>query len=301
MLTTLRKTLCAAAIAGAAGGSAHAAAPMTLQDYLALGGPAPQQHIAYGSAPSQFAELYKPAGPGPFPVVILIHGGCWTVHFGGITQMRNMAGALLKNGIAVWNVEYRRVDEEGGGYPGMYQDVATAVDRLQQEAAAHQLDLTRVVAMGHSAGGHLAQWAASRHKLPQSSPAYRAAPLAIPQVISLGGLADLRNEEALIKTSCERDMVQLAGLPSAARPDVFSDTSPAELLPAGVRTVLVTGELDTVSPVRVAQDYARRAQAAGDAAEVVVLPNASHYDEVAASSPAWKLVYAEIRKALALP
>ena len=307
MLTTLRKTLCAAAIAGAAGGSAHAAAtaaatatPMTLQDYLALSGPKPDRHIAYGGAPSQFAELFKPAGPGPFPVVILIHGGCWTVHFGGIAQMHNMAGALVKQGIAVWNVEYRRVDEEGGGYPGMYQDVATAVDRLRQEAAAHQLDLTRVAAIGHSAGGHLAQWAASRHKLPQSSPAWRAAPLAIPHVISLGGLADLRNEEQLIKTSCERDMVQLAGLPSAVRPDVFSDTSPAELLPSGVRTVLVTGELDTVSPVRAAQDYARRARAAGDAAEVVVLPNASHYDEVAATSPAWQLVYAEIRKALGL-
>ncbi|WP_377703115.1 alpha/beta hydrolase [Pseudoduganella sp. UC29_71] len=302
MLTTLRKTLCAAAIAGAAGAagtSAHAAAPMTLQDYLALSGPAPDLRIAYGSAPSQFVELFKPAGPGPFPVVILIHGGCWTVHFGGIAQMHNMAGDLIRNGIAVWNVEYRRVDEEGGGYPGMYQDVATAVDRLRQEAGAHGLDLARVVAVGHSAGGHLAQWAASRHRLPQSSPAWRAAPQAIPQVISLGGLADLRNEEGLIKTSCERDMVQLAGLPSAARPDVFADTSPAELLPSGVRTVLVTGELDDVSPVRVAQDYARRAQAAGDAAEVVVLPNASHYDEVAATSPAWKLVYAEIRKALA--
>ncbi|CAN7691912.1 alpha/beta hydrolase [Pseudoduganella sp. LjRoot289] len=299
MLTRLRKTLCAAAVAGAAGGAA--AAPMTLQDYLALSGPGPDRHIAYGSAPSQFVELFKPAGQGPFPVVILIHGGCWTVHFGGIAQMRNMAGALIRNGIAVWNVEYRRVDEEGGGYPGMYQDVAAAVDLLRQEAAGHQLDLARVVAVGHSAGGHLAQWAASRHRLATDSPAYRAAPLAIPQVISLGGLADLRKEEGLIKTSCDRAMVQLTGLPSAARPDVFSDTSPAELLPAGVRTVLVTGELDTVSPVRVAQDYARRARAAGDAADVVVLPNASHYDEVAASSPAWKLVYAEIRRALALP
>ena len=309
MLTKLRQTLCAAAIAGAAGSAAAAPdaassaapAPMTLQDYLALSGPKPDRHLAYGTAPSQFVELFKPAGQGPFPVVILIHGGCWTVHFGGITQMHNMAGDLIRNGIAVWNVEYRRVDEEGGGYPGMYQDVATAVDRLKQEAAEHQLDLTRVVAMGHSAGGHLAQWAASRHKLPAGSPAYRAAPLAIPQVISLGGLADLRNEESLIKSSCERDMVQLTGVASAARPDVFSDTSPGEMLPSGVRTVLVTGELDTVSPVRVAQDYARRAQAAGDAAEVIVLPNASHYDEVAATSPAWKQIYAEIRKALALP
>lgn len=292
-----KKLLMAAAVAGSAGGGA-VAAPMTLQDYLALKGPQPDAHIAYGAAPSQFVELFKPAGKGPFPVLVLIHGGCWTVHFGGIEQMRNMAGDLVRRGIAVWNVEYRRVDEDGGGYPGMYQDVATAVDRLKTEAAAHNLDVTRVAVMGHSAGGHLAQWAASRHRLPQSSPAWRADPLPLPHVISLGGLADLRNEEQLIKTSCDRTMSQLTGAASAGRPDVFADTSPAEMLPSGVHTTLITGELDTVSPVRAAQDYARRAQAKGDAAEVVVLPNASHYDEVAATSPAWKLIYPYIHKAL---
>ncbi|SFU73003.1 alpha/beta hydrolase [Pseudoduganella namucuonensis] len=298
MLKKLRKTVFAAAIAGGAGASA---APMTLQDYLALTGPAPDLRIAYGGAPSQFVELFKPAGEGPFPVVILIHGGCWTVHFGGMEQMRDMAGNLTRQGIAVWNVEYRRVDEEGGGYPGMYQDVATAVDRLREAAPAHKLDLARVVAVGHSAGGHLAQWAASRHKLPAGSPAYRAAPLPIPQVISLGGLADLRREEKLIKTSCARDMAQLTGAPGASRPDVFSDTSPAELLPAGVHTALITGELDTVSPPRVARDYARRARAAGDSAEVILLPGGGHYDEVASGSPSWKLVSAAIRRALKLP
>jgi acetyl esterase/lipase len=290
-----RKLLMAAAMAGGAGAGA---APMTLQDYLALQGRQPDAHIAYGAAPSQFVELFKPAGQGPFPVLVLIHGGCWTVHFGGIEQMRNMATELARHGIAVWNVEYRRVDEEGGGYPGMYHDIATAVDRLRTEAVAHNLDLTRVAAMGHSAGGHLAQWAASRHRLPSSSPVWRADPLTIPHVISLGGLADLRREEQLIKSSCDRAMVQLTGMPSAARPDVFADTSPAELLPSGVRTVLITGALDDVSPVRVARDYAQRAQAQGDAAEVIVLPNASHYDEVSATSPAWKLVYPQIRKAL---
>jgi pimeloyl-ACP methyl ester carboxylesterase len=93
-------------------------------------------------------------------------------------------------------------------------------------------------------------------------------------------------------------MVQLAGVASAERPDIYSDTSPAELLPAGVRTVLIHGEFDDIAPLRVGQDYARRAQAAGDAAEVVMLPGASHYDEVAASSPAWAIVSAHIRQAL---
>jgi acetyl esterase/lipase len=298
MSRKIGRALLAAAIAGNLG--AAMAAPMTLEEYLALSGPPATLHVPYGDEPSQFAELFAPAGAGPFPVAVVIHGGCWTKKFGGITQMRNMAGDLLSQGIAVWNVDYRRYDEEGGGYPGMYQDVATAMDRLRALAPEHRLDLERIVLVGHSAGGHLAQWAGSRARLPQDSPLFVVDPLPVATVISLGGLPDLRNEAALIKSSCNRDTAQLAGVASAARPDVFADTSPAEMLPAGVRTVLIHGEFDTVSPVRAGEDYARRARAAGDVAEVMVLPDSSHYDEVAATSPSWTIVSAQIRKALGL-
>jgi acetyl esterase/lipase len=279
---------------------AACAAPMTLNDYLALSGPAPSATFAYGSAPSQFAQLFRPAGRGPFPVVVLVHGGCWTVKFGGIEQMHNMAGALAAQGIAVWNVEYRRVDEDGGGYPGTYQDLNAALDRLALEAPRHQLDTTRMVAVGHSAGGQLVQWLAGRSKIDPASPLFHPQPLPVRNIISLGGLADLREQQALIKSSCDRDMVQLTGLPSAARPDVFADTNAAQLIPNGSRSVLITGELDTISPPHVAYAYAARAQTAGDQAEVLILPGASHYDEVAASSPAWNLVLPVIRRALQL-
>jgi len=277
------------------------AAPMKLADYLALNGPAPSATFAYGSAPSQYAELFVPAGTGPFPVAVLVHGGCWSARFGGITQLRNMAGALAARGIAVWNVEYRRVDEDGGGYPGMYLDMHAALEALQAQAPKHQLDLARIVAVGHSAGGQLVQWIAGRARIARTSPLYRARPLPVRHIVSLGGLADLRNEAALIASSCGRDTTQLAGLPSSARPDVFVDTNAADLMPNGSRTWLVTGALDTISPPRVAHDYAARAHAAGDHAEVVILPNASHYDEVAASSPAWPQVVQVIERALALP
>lgn len=276
------------------------AAAMTLQDYLSLDGRAPEKHIAYGAAPSQFVELFLPAGPGPHPVVVLLHGGCWTVDFGGIRQMRNMATALAAQGAAVWNVEYRRYDEEGGGYPGMYQDVATAVDLLREHAEGDALDLSRIVVVGHSAGGHLAQWAAARHKLPSWSAAWRQDPLPLPQVVSLGGLADLRNEAGLICTSCERTTPQLAGVPTADRPDVFLDTSPAELLPCGARTVLIHGEFDEISPLAMGERYAARARAAGDDAQVLVLPGGSHYDEVSADSPSWAIVGREILRALGI-
>ncbi|WP_332878792.1 alpha/beta hydrolase family protein [Massilia sp. S19_KUP03_FR1] len=274
------------------------AAPMPLSAYLALEGPAPGATYAYGPAPSQYAELFVPSGPGPFPVAVLVHGGCWTKQYGGITQLRNMAGALRARGIAVWNVEYRRVDEAGGGYPGTYQDINAALDLLAARAPASKLDLQRIVAVGHSAGGQLVQWIAGRNRIAASSPLYQAQPLPIRSVVSLGGLADLRSEQALIKSSCERDLVDLTGVPSATRPDVFSDTNAAELMPNGSHTLLVTGELDTVSPPRVAHDYAARARKAGDRAEVVILPGASHYDEVAATSAAWPTVLEVIESAL---
>jgi len=279
--------------------AAAGAAPMVLADYMALTGPAPDAHIAYGPAPSQFAELFVPQGAGPFPVAVLVHGGCWTAKFGGIGQLRNMAGALRERGIAVWNVEYRRVDEAGGGYPGMYQDMHAALDTLARQGGAHKLDLNRVIAVGHSAGGQLVQWIAGRERLPKSSVLYRSQVLPVRAVVSLGGLADLRRERALIKESCGRDTPELAGEPSKERPDVYADTNAAELMPNGSHTILVTGELDTISPPRVAHDYAARALAAGDGAEVVILPGASHYDEVAATSHAWPQVLAAIERALA--
>lgn len=276
------------------------ATPMSLDDYLALTGPQPSARIAYGAAPSQYAELFRPAGSGPFPVVLLVHGGCWTVKFGGIAQMHNLAGALAALGISVWNVEYRRADENGGGYPGTYLDINAAIDSLEAAAPQYQLDTARVVAVGHSAGGHLVQWIAGRARLPATSPLFQARHLTIRHIVSLGGLADLRHEKALIKSSCDCDVASLTGAPSAARPDVYADTSGAELMPNGSVTVLITGEFDTVSPPRAAHDYAARARAAGDSAEVLILPGASHYDEVAASSPAWRLILPVIRKALGL-
>jgi acetyl esterase/lipase len=267
-----------------------AAAPMQLADYMALTGPAPDAHVAYGPAPSQYAELFVPQGAGPFPVAVLVHGGCWTAKFGGIGQLRNMAGALRERGIAVWNVEYRRVDEAGGGYPGMYLDMQDALAALAKQGAAHPLDLQRVIAV---------QWIAGRARLPASSVLYRKDVLPVRAVVSLGGLADLRRERALIKESCGRDTPELAGEPSRERPDVYADTNAAELMPNGTHTILVTGERDTISPPRVAHDYARRALAAGDSAEVVILPGASHYDEVAATSFAWPQVLDAIERALA--
>lgn len=279
-------------------GRLMAAEPMTLHDYMALNGPVPSVHLAYGNAASQYVELFEPQGNGRFPVVVLVHGGCWVKQYGGIVQMRNLAGALAAQGIAVWNVEYRRVDEAGGGYPGTFQDMIAAIDLLIANAEKYHLDPSRVALMGHSAGGHLVQWLAGRTRLPASSPLYRAAPYAPREVIALGSIGDLRNRVDKRGQVCGIDVIQLTGPASPERPDIFSDTSPAELHPNGSHTVLINGALDSVSPPDTALDYAARAKASGDKIDTLILPRASHYDEVSADSPAFALILPVIRTAL---
>lgn len=275
-----------------------AAPPFTLQQYLGLSGPEPSAQLRYGPAPSQYVQLFEPPGSGPHPVVVLVHGGCWLKEFAGITQMHDIAGALSAQGIAVWNVEYRRVDEEGGGYPGTYQDVAAAVELLRARAAQYRLDISRMVAVGHSAGGHLVQWLAGRARIAPTSPLYAGQPFRVRQVIALGSISDLRSRQDHEGRICGIDALKLTGHSSPARPDVYSDTSPAALLPNGSHTVLINGALDSVSPPSTAADFAKLATRAGDSAETLVLPQASHYDEVASTSAAWALILPVIRRAL---
>ncbi len=270
-------------------------APLTAADYFALDGPAPSARFAYGAAPSQFAELFVPAGAGPFPIVVLIHGGCWSAELEGITQMHGIAGALVRDHIAVWNVEYRRIDELGGGYPGTYLDIEHALATLAAQAPEHHLDLQHIVAVGHSAGGHLAQWIAGRARIPASSPLHEDAPLPIHEIIGLGSLGDLRAQQARIHDVCH---VEIGRLTDATRADPFADTSAAALVPNGSHTTLIHGALDDIAPPEVATAYAAVARAAGDRVDTFVLPDASHFDEVAVTSPAWKLILPAIERAL---
>ena len=121
--------------------------------------------ISYGPDPLQFGELRLPRGTGPFPLAVVIHGGCWVSEVATLQNTAALADALRDAGIATWNIEYRRVDNPGGGWPGTFTDVADAVDLVRVIAREHPIDLSRVVTIGHSAGAHLALWAAARGRL----------------------------------------------------------------------------------------------------------------------------------------
>jgi acetyl esterase/lipase len=162
-----------------------------MAEAMARSTPPSAERIAYGQAPSQFGELWLPAGSGPAPVAVLVHGGCWQSSY-GLDLMDPMAEDLYRQGVAVWNVEYRRLGENGGGYPGTFLDIGQAVDALRGLPQRPRLDLRRLVAIGHSAGGHLALWAASRPRLPKDSSLAAADSQRIAAVVTLAGINDLQ-------------------------------------------------------------------------------------------------------------
>src|SRR5260370_3919740 len=125
--------------------------------------------MAYGTESLQFGELYLPGEPGPHRTVILIHGGYWPARY-GLDLMTGLAEDLAARGYAAWNIEYRRVGDPGGGWPGTLLDVAFAADYLRILAPTYALDLQRVVSLGHSAGGHLAIWLATPPRIASHIP-----------------------------------------------------------------------------------------------------------------------------------
>lgn len=243
----------------------------------------PARQIAYGDHPDQVGNLHLPAGDGPWPVVVLIHGGFWKWGWDR-TLMTPLARDLAGRGFAAWNIEYRRVGQEGGGWPGTFEDVAAAADAV---AGLDGVDATRIVTIGHSAGGHLALWLAARHRIPAGLPG--AAPLVRPLgAVSQAGVADLARG-ALDDLGDGACVALLGGRPEEA-PARYEATSPAALLPLGVPVLLVHGAADETVPPAQSRAYAQAAITAGDQVELVELAGADHFDVIETGHLAWEAV-----------
>ncbi len=254
--------------------------------------PKPTRTVSYGADPNQVADLWVPAGRGPYPAVIMIHGGCWQASVADHTLMSYAAEDLRRRGIAVWNIEYRGVDQPGGGYPGTFRDVGAAIDRLSIEAPHENISMKRVVLLGHSAGGQLALWAAARYKLPDGSSLHWAAPQPVAGVVDIAGIPNLKTDTG---TACGAIVLrQLTGAPTAARPDVYADTSPAALLPLGVPQVVIHARQDSTVPPAVGVAYVKAARAAGDTV-AFHSPPGNHVSEIAPGQPAWEDAVAAVQ------
>ncbi len=246
--------------------------------------------IEYADHPDAFGDLWLPTASGagsPAPVVVLIHGGFWRDGF-FLDLMDPLIPSLLERGFAVWNIEYRRVGA-GGGYPETFDDVADAVDHLARlpEDLADGLDLERVAVVGHSAGGHLAAWAAGRPALAEGT--VGAEPVVRPVLaVSQAGVLDLVGcaDQGVGGGAC----TDLVGAAPADDPGRYAVTSPTEMVPFDAVVVAVHGELDRIVPTSQSVTFVDRATAQGMDARYVPIPGADHFSNLDPRHPAWAAV-----------
>lgn len=284
-----------AGIGAASGGT------MQWPDLLDRPRPKADVRIPYGPDPLQFVDLWLPGGKAPHPVVLMVHGGCWQTDIADASIMNYIADDLRTRGIAVWNIEYRGVDRAGGGYPGTFLDVAAAADALGKDGHRYHLSTGRVVALGHSAGGHFALWLAARGRIGHASALYKARPLPIAAVIGIGSLPDLEAAQVPPGDTCDAEPVRkLIGTATPERPDLYSDTSPAAMLPFATPQIFVNATRDRIAPPAFAEGYAAKAKAHGIEVRRVTVPDEGHVELIAPGTASWAAELSEIERALGL-
>jgi 3-dehydroquinate dehydratase type II len=244
---------------------------------------------SYGPDPDQVADLRLPDRPGPHPVVVLIHGGFWRDHWTR-DVMDGLAVDLTARGWATWNLEYRRVGS-GGGWPETVDDVASGLDALADLGDSSRLDLDRVVAVGHSAGGELALWAAYRPNLARANPG-RAPRVELAAAVALAPVADL---DSAHQARLGRGAVEeFLGRSPEANPELVAAASPRHLLPLGTPLVVVHGGRDEEVPVAMSRSFVGSAADAGDAVVYHELEEADHFELIDPTTRAWDTVVAEL-------
>ncbi|MEV6138093.1 alpha/beta hydrolase [Nocardia sp. NPDC051990] len=246
--------------------------------------------IAYGPHRDQVADLYLPAADGRAPLVVVLHGGFWRAQFDR-EPAQPEARALAALGYAVANLEYRRVGA-GGGWPTTFDDVARALDLLPElieDARPGRVDRNRIVYIGHSAGGHLALWAAARHRLPSES-AWRTE--TAPQVAGVVALAPAANlVDAYQRGNGNGAVAELLGGGPREFPERYAATDPSALDTTDIPIVVVHGDRDQRLPIEMAREYSAKS-----GAELVELPGIGHFELIDPDSTAWPFVVQALRR-----
>lgn len=258
-------------------------AAMAAQSILEIPPAPPGIHIAYGGDEFQFGELYAPAEPGPHPVAIVIHGGYWRARY-DLRHIGHFCAALAKSGMAAWSLEYRRLGNAGGGFPGTMDDVRAGAAHLEKIAKERALDMKRVIATGHSAGGQLVLWLAKQRVVPLKG------------VVPLAPVADLKRAwELKLSSNVVGDF--LGGSPAEA-PDRYRAASPIEMVPMGVRQRVLHGARDEVVPIEISRAYVAAARKSGDDATLTEPLEAGHFELIDPRTAAWRQVRDTMEKLL---
>ena len=240
----------------------------------------------YGDGPLQRGEWFVPAGEGSLPTVMLVHGGFWRPRYDR-TLEDSVAADLCDRGYLCWNVDYAASDAP---WPTTLTDVASAYDHL---LTSDRVDQNRIAVVGHSAGGHLALWLSSRHKLPEGAPGKPGPDVPQPRLCVAQGAVAALGIAARQHLGTDAPQALVGGGPDEV-PDRYAVADPLALLPTGVRTVLIHGTGDDDVPMSQAERYASAATAVGDDA-LLVRYTGGHFEHLEPASEAVELM----RRALA--
>jgi acetyl esterase/lipase len=256
---------------------------MTSDTILTLPPPPADARLPYGTDANQFGELRLPKTNGPFAVVLNIHGGFWRAKY-DLTHAGHLCAALTAKGVATWNVEYRRVGNAGGGWPGSFEDILSASRFLPQIGKRYNLDSSRVLAIGHSAGGQLALCLAAHE------PSMR-------RVISLAGILDL--EEAFNEHLSNDAVVEFLGGTPKQVPDHYREADPMRLKITATEW-LIHGAADDTVPASFSRNYAEQKKGRGEDVHYLEISTAGHYELIDPHSAAWPKVEGTVLHLLGL-
>lgn len=245
--------------------------------------------VSYGDNRMQVGELRLPDSTStePVPLVIIIHGGCWISALASYRFMDTFSEAITDFGYATWNIEYRALGT-GGAWPTIFQDVGSAVDYTRILAHTYPIDISNIAVIGHSAGGHLALWAASRTTIKNDNELYTENPLVIKGAISLAGVADVTGIHA-----CSPQVSEIIGMATSPTSETLTNrlltTSPHHMLPSSTTTVLISGSLDNLVPPAMGTEYSNKASSLGDTSTHYILEGLNHFDLIDPSKTNWSL------------
>jgi len=251
------------------------------EDILSLAPPKADVRVAYGGDANQFVDFRLPKGKGPHAVAIVIHGGYWRAKY-DLGYAGHLCAALTGKGIATANLEYRRVGNPGGGWPGTFADVRTAYQFLLQNASQYAFEARRVVAIGHSAGGQLGLCLAAHES-------------GVKAVVSLAGVVDLRRAYALHLSNDA--VVEFLGGTPAEIGDHYREADPMKLKIAARQWLMHGAEDDTV-PVAFSRDYVAAKRKMKEDARLVEIAGTGHFEVVDPRSAAWKDVQRVVMEAV---
>ena len=246
---------------------------MSSDDILKLPPPAADSRLAYGKDPNQFGDLRLPKTKTPFPVVMNIHGGFWRAKY-DLAHAGHLCAALTAKGVATWNIEYRRIGDAGGGWPGTFEDIASAYRFLPQIAKRYSLDADRVVVMGHSAGGQLVLCLAGHEP-------------SVKSVVSLAGVVDL--QQALELHLSDNAVVDFLGGRPKDVSEHYAEADPIRLK-IGATQWLIHGLTDDVVPASLSHTYAEEKKKRGEDVHLLEVSAAGHFDLIDPRSTAWPQV-----------